>query len=255
MMKALNRLFELLIAFSLCFAFTASAAANEIITGDCRAKSGNYIDVEVRLKADAYLSAGSFTLEYDSSHAEIKNVKKVITNLKLRSSDSGGRTAVAVICKNAVNLSDGAKLFSVRYKRLDDTDFKLKITAEGCADSDGKAINGIRSAVCSVSSPASAGSASSRAASKSSAKTASKAKSGSTVTASAVEVADDDGNYNFKEVYLNSEGSLIDYLPLIILAVLFIILCLIFTQNSVSRRRDKASLEERVERLEQQNED
>ena len=255
-MKVFNKLIVLLIAFSLCLASAASAAANEIITGDCRAKSGHYIDVEVRLKADADLSAGSFTLEYDSSRAEIKNVKSGITDIELRSSDSGGRTAVAVICKNAVNLSGGAKLFSVRYKRLDDTDFKVKITADECAGSDGKAIGGFRSAVCSVSSPASGGSANSKSAAESSAKSTSTTKQGSSVTASAVEVVDDYEDDGPQQININSKDSgLTVYLPLIITSVLFIILCLIFTQSRVSRDREKASLEERVERLEQMNND
>ena len=245
----------LLVLFSLCFGIGADAAENRIITKDCKAKSGHYVEVEVCLRAGSDLGAGSFTLSYDPAHAEIKSIRSVISDAKVRSSDNGGSTDVVILCESPVNLKNAPLLFKVRYKKLDDADFKITVSAADCVDGSGEPISGISSAVCSVRS-AESGSSGAKSSSKTTSKNDSKAKSDLSSRISAVEVENEfDSPGAVSEQTVNGKNSVMDYLPLILTVLLFLLLSFVFLWRAVSRKKEKSSIEESLDRLEKKNSD
>ena len=131
-MNKLGRFFTLLfitaIALGLLCPTTAFCASATLKSSDVEVAAGRLFDVDIAVKSDETLTAGSFRLEYDPNTIEIRSVS-ANTIGEVRSADDGGETTAIYLCSNGISLKNSPSLISVRYKLLKSADAKIKISA------------------------------------------------------------------------------------------------------------------------------
>lgn len=96
------------------------------------------------------MTAGTFTLSYDSSDIEFRGVSVLSSDSKIKAVDRKGKTVVVFVCADGVSLKNSPYLFTVKYKKISESDCDIKISVSDCVDSDVKNFSAPDSAVCKV---------------------------------------------------------------------------------------------------------
>lgn len=114
--------------------FSVSAAQASFSLSGATADIGRLIDLEFSAVSDKPICAVKVTFTYDGSLLEFKNL---VNNRKLRNSvNHKGNNITVVFVDNGIEASEGAVLFSLRFKTLASGNPSLSYTVYECVDYD-----------------------------------------------------------------------------------------------------------------------
>ncbi|MCH5298132.1 MAG: hypothetical protein J1E96_00060 [Ruminococcus sp.] len=131
-------------------AFCATAYDNKIITDSVTTKNNRIFEVPVGISSEKTMTAGTFTLSYDTSDVEFRGVSALTPDSRVKAVDRKGETTVIFVCADGVSLKDEPYLFAVKYKKISEKNSDIKISVSDCVDGDVKNFSAPDSAVCKV---------------------------------------------------------------------------------------------------------
>lgn len=108
-------------------------------------------DVSVCVKSGSVLTAGTFTLSYDSSAVAFRRAYSDTEFIKVRSVDSGKRVKVIFLCTGGIRVKKKSELFKVRFKSVAPGSTEIKISASDIVNGKAENISPPASVKCTVS--------------------------------------------------------------------------------------------------------
>ena len=146
---------RILIVFSIIFALLVSAISvnaynNKIVTESVATKNNRIFEIPVGISSEKTMTAGTFTLSYDTSDVEFRGVSALAPDSRVKAVDRKGETTVIFVCGDGVSLKDAPYLFTVNYKKISEENCDVKISVSDCVDSDLKNFPEPDFAVCKV---------------------------------------------------------------------------------------------------------
>lgn len=127
-----------------------NAYGNKIITDSVTTKNNRIFEIPVGISMNRKMTAGTFTLSYDSSDVEFRGVSALAPDSKVKAVDRKGETVVIFVCADGISLKEAPCLFTVKYKKISENNCDIKISVSDCVDSDVKNFSAPDSAVCKV---------------------------------------------------------------------------------------------------------
>lgn len=243
-------------ALIVLFAASASAAEESITTKNLTVKTDRLFEVNVGFKSSRTITAARFTLKYNKNDIAIRQAVCNLSQAKVRYNDSNGKTDVIFVYSSGVRCSEFSTLFSVKYKKMNDNNTDISITASDCVDKNLKSFTPPKSAVCKVKGVAGSSSSASSAgkSKKGSSASGKSAYSGKSKSSSASDndkletsgkssssVADDSEDVKFDG---ENDPWYLQTIPIIFLIILVAFFTIMLYQNIQLKKAEKRKKEE-----------
>lgn len=143
-------LLSLIICLVVPSVYSVNAYDNRIITDNITTKNNRIFEVPVGLSSVKKITAGTFTLKYDTSDVEFRGVSALASDSRVKAVDRKGETTVIFVSADGVSLGDAPYLFTVKYKKISENNCDIKISASDCVDDKVNSFSAPSSAVCNV---------------------------------------------------------------------------------------------------------